>query len=470
MSEVQNNLGEKFKETITEAMKTGDFHALNTLVTDTVNDALREADFQANLSREATEKKVWNSQRSWQDKRREEVKTETEIQAERKQREKQQEERRRQNEEWHRQRREREKQWEEQRKVQAEQNRARNQAQPVTPRKATAAEMTSLVKMEKKGNVSGTLCTVFGGIGLGFSGLGLLVQLLLAAFQAASLSAAILPGVLSLVFLEMISYGNGQRRRLKRAEKYLELCGTKMYGVINEMARYTGKSVRYVRRDLRKMLKAGMFPDGHLDDKETCFMLNNVIYRQYLETEKAYLEQKKISEQEKEQNTAGTDTQDTDQNRREQELHSIVAEGMEYIRHLRDLNDRIEGEAISEKLYRLENLLKEIFDRVQEHPEQMHRMHKLMDYYLPMTVKLLNAYEDMDSQPIQGENIASSKKEIEDTIDTLNVAFEKLLDSVFEDTAIDVSSDISVLNTVLAQEGLTEDELTRMRREAKEKA
>ena len=88
MSEVQNNLGEKFKETIAEAMKTGDFHALNTLVTDTVNDALREADFQANLSREATEKKVWNSQRSWQDKKREEVKTEAEIQAERQQREK----------------------------------------------------------------------------------------------------------------------------------------------------------------------------------------------------------------------------------------------------------------------------------------------------------------------------------------------------------------------------------------------
>lgn len=151
MSEVQNNLGEKFKETIAEAMKTGDFHALNTLVTDTVNDALREADFQANLSREATEKKVWNSQRSWQDKRREEVKTEAEIQAERQQREKQQEERRRQNEEWHRQRREREKQWEEQRKAQAEQNRARNQAQPVTPSKATAAEMTSLVKNGKEG-------------------------------------------------------------------------------------------------------------------------------------------------------------------------------------------------------------------------------------------------------------------------------------------------------------------------------
>ena len=455
MSEVQNNLGEKFKETIAEAMKTGDFHALNTLVTDTVNDALREADFQANLSREATEKKVWNSQRSWQDKRREEVKTEAEIQAERQQREKQQEERRRQNEEWHRQRREREKQWEEQRKAQAEQNRARNQAQPVTPRKATAAEMTSLVKMEKKGNVSGTLCTVFGGIGLGFSGLGLLVQLLLAAFQAASLSAAILPGVLSLVFLEMISYGNGQRRRLQRAEKYLELCGTKMYGVINEMARYTGKSVRYVRRDLRKMLKAGMFPDGHLDDKETCFMLNNVIYRQYLETEKAYLEQKK------EQNTAGTDTQDTDQNRREQELHSIVAEGMEYIRHLRDLNDRIEGEAISEKLYQLENLLKEIFDRVQEHPEQMHRMHKLMDYYLPTMLKLVEQYAEFDEISSPGEDILDAKKEIEKTLDMINQAFVTLLNNLFRDAAFDASADAQVLQTMLAKEGLTESDFVR---------
>ena len=64
MSEVQNNLGEKFKETITEAMKTGDFHALNTLVTDTVNDALREADFQANLSREAAAGRIKGGRKS----------------------------------------------------------------------------------------------------------------------------------------------------------------------------------------------------------------------------------------------------------------------------------------------------------------------------------------------------------------------------------------------------------------------
>ena len=83
----------------------------------------------------------------------------------------------------------------------------------------------------------------------------------------------------------------------------------------------------------------------------------------------------------------------------------------------------------------------------------------MMEYYLPMTVKLLNAYAEMDAQTVQGENILASKREIEETLDTLNRAYEKLLDELFENMALDVSSDISVLNTLLAQEGLTEDGL-----------
>jgi 5-bromo-4-chloroindolyl phosphate hydrolysis protein len=79
----------------------------------------------------------------------------------------------------------------------------------------------------------------------------------------------------------------------------------------------------------------------------------------------------------------------------------------------------------------------------------------MMDYYLPTTIKLLQAYEEMDRQPIQSEKINSSKREIEQTLDTLNDAFTKLLDTIFQEKAWDVSSDISVLNTILAQEGLT---------------
>ena len=176
------------------------------------------------------------------------------------------------------------------------------------------------------------------------------------------------------------------------------------------------------------MLKAGMFPEGHLDDKETCFMLNDVIYHQYLETEKAYLEQKKSEEQAKQMPDKGT------------------------------TQDRIEEVAISEKLYRLENLLKEIFDRVQEHPEQMHRMHKLMDYYLPTTLKLVEQYAEFDEVSSPGEEILEAKKEIGKTLDMINQAFVTLLNNLFQDAAFDASADAQVLQAMLAKEGLTESD------------
>ena len=73
-----------------------------------------------------------------------------------------------------------------------------------------------------------------------------------------------------------------------------------------------------------------------------------------------------------------------------------------------------------------------------------------------LTKKLLDAYCELDEQPVPGENIETTKQEIAATLDTLNNAFAKLLDDLFEEKAWDISSDISVLNTMLAQEGLTE--------------
>ena len=141
------------------------------------------------------------------------------------------------------------------------------------------------------------------------------------------------------------------------------------------------------------------------------------------------------------------------------EVQKIVQAGDEYVRRIKAANDAIPGEVISAKISRMELLVDRIFDRVEQNPDSVNDMRRMMDYYLPTTMKLLEAYEELDAQPVQGENIISSKKEIEDTIDTLNIAFEKLLDSLFQDTAWDVSSDISVLHTMLAQEGLTEDGL-----------
>ena len=115
---------------------------------------------------------------------------------------------------------------------------------------------------------------------------------------------------------------------------------------------------------------------------------------------------------------------------------------------------------MSEKLYRLESTVDRIIEQVRQNPESASELSKLISYYLPTTVKLLKAYTELDKQTVNGENIVKTKKEIEDALDTINDAFERLLDSLFENMAWDVSSDISVMETMFAQDGLTERGMT----------
>lgn len=135
----------------------------------------------------------------------------------------------------------------------------------------------------------------------------------------------------------------------------------------------------------------------------------------------------------------------------------MIDEGTDYIRKLRNLNDRIPGEVISAKLFCLENLLMDIFESVKQHPEQMDRMHKLISYYLPTTLKLVESYEKFDKISSPGPDIIKAKTEIENTLDTINQAFRELLNNLFQDTVFDVTTDAQVLKTMLAKEGLTRD-------------
>ena len=235
--------------------------------------------------------------------------------------------------------------------------------------------------------------------------------------------------------------------------KVPEICDVK------ELAQKTGRSAKAVAKDLRKMIKKGWFRQGHLDEQGTCLMVSDDAYRQYTGLMDRMRREKEEKEAAESRAKAAADKARRDYEKLSPEVQKIVDAGDEYVRKIREANDAIPGEAISAKISRMEMLVDRIFDRVEENPDSISDIRRLMEYYLPTTIKLLDAYEDLDAQPVQGENIISAKNEIEKTLDTLNTAFEKLLDDLFQDTAWDLSSDISVLNTMLAQEGLTEDGL-----------
>ncbi len=297
------------------------------------------------------------------------------------------------------------------------------------------------------GRVSGTLYQVFGGIGTGVMAILSIIFLALTFLLGKRFGGGLFLFVtLFAVSIGMIHVGNSQKRRLKRAEKYREIAGHKHYINLEDLALHTGKSVKYILKDVKRILKNGFFPEGHLDRQESCLMLDDKIYREYLELDKQRAAQERELKAIKEE-VAGEEGNP--------ELHAIIAEGQDYIHRLREMNDNIPGEVISAKLFRLENILKEIFGALREHPEQMPKMQKFMDYYLPTTIKLVGAYEEFDALSVQGEDIREAKSEIEKTLDTINSAFGELLNSLFRTKAYDAETDAQVLKAMLAKEGLT---------------
>lgn len=257
-------------------------------------------------------------------------------------------------------------------------------------------------------------------------------------------------------------------RKLKREERfriYVRTIGMREYCNVKELAERVGRKTKAVIRDLKYMIRKNWFMEGYLVENQTCLIVTRSMYHQY-----CGLENKRIQSEREEQERRESDQRrelDEQKKRREEkkgvapDIRRIIEEGDRYIRKIHECNDEILGQEISAKISRMELLIDKIFDRVERNPESVGDIRRLMDYYLPTTVKLLEAYQELDKQPVQGENILSSKSEIEGTLDTLNTAFEKLLDDLFQDTAWDVSSDIPVLRTMLAQEGLAKDEWKR---------
>lgn len=141
------------------------------------------------------------------------------------------------------------------------------------------------------------------------------------------------------------------------------------------------------------------------------------------------------------------------------ELDKMIADGNGAIKTMRALNDSIQDETVSGQIDRLEEVSGRIFAYVKENPEKLPQIRKFMSYYLPTTIKLLRSYDELSRQGVSGENITGTMEKVEGMLGTIVLAFEKQLDSLFGDQALDISTDITVLENMMAREGLTEDAL-----------
>ncbi|MDR0470037.1 MAG: 5-bromo-4-chloroindolyl phosphate hydrolysis family protein [Peptococcaceae bacterium] len=119
---------------------------------------------------------------------------------------------------------------------------------------------------------------------------------------------------------------------------------------------------------------------------------------------------------------------------------------------------------LTARITELEDICRQMFAEVERYPQKVVVIRRSLEYHLPVVLKLLVTYHDMENQKIQGETIRATLEKIEKIMDAVLEAFRNQLDGLYKDQALDISTDITVLQGMLTEEGLLDDGLTALRR------
>lgn len=222
----------------------------------------------------------------------------------------------------------------------------------------------------------------------------------------------------------MMWYGFTKSRRAKRYRNYLALIGRRESISVSALAEAAGLSERRVREDLQDMLDGGVFPTGYLDLGEDRLVLSDEGIQDH------------SPEPEPEEPPKGMEREE-----------AVLSE-------IRALNDAIEDAEMSQKIDRIGEITGKIFAYLREKPDKEGQLRSFLSYYLPTTLKILGSYAQMEAQGIEGENISAAKERIEGMMDKVVDGFEKQLDRLFQDDAMDITTDVEVLERMLDKDGL----------------
>ena len=339
--------------------------------------------------------------------------------------------------------------------------------QAVTSVAQQAQQWAPLAKAKKRFRsswgltASGVVMAAAGGAGMVFFGVPALVSALAPAVAGnpeVAVTAAL--GVMTAGFAALLGFGVRNLRRASKLKALQRAVGQREAVTFDDIAARMQVSPKAALSTSRTLIKGGYLPQGRIDDENTTLMVTENAYhqyRQFQQSQRQTLAEREAAEAARAAEAAARAAHEQDISERlTPEQRAFVARGRDYVRQMDALNAAIDDAAVSERISAIQEVVGRILARAEEEPAVIAGLDRLTAYYLPTTVKLLDAYDRLEEEPIQGENISSSRSEIERTLDVLHSAFEKLFDDTYQDLSLDVSADISVLHAMLAQEGLTE--------------
>ena len=236
----------------------------------------------------------------------------------------------------------------------------------------------------------------------------------------------------------MVCSGVSIDRSLKRYDRYLAVVGRSQAMAVEQLSRTLGYPQSRVEKDLQKMIEKGYFGPAAYLNMELGYLFRSG------QADDALKKQRQQEAQEKA--AAAPPPPETEAG------YSGI------LRSIRRANDAIADEVLSAKIDRLEDITARIFRAVEEDPDKRSRIDTFLNYYLPTTQKLLNSYAEFEAAGVEGENLRQAKSRIESTMDLIIKGFEHQLDELYKADALDVDSDIRVMESMLERDTASVEE------------
>ena len=142
----------------------------------------------------------------------------------------------------------------------------------------------------------------------------------------------------------------------------------------------------------------------------------------------------------------------------DERISTLIAEGARAVAEMRRLRDAIGDRSVQKKLDEIIIVTDKIFNNLLEDADDYDKVKRFADFYLPATIKLLHSYDRFGSSGVHGENITSTMERIDSVLDTILDSYKRFFDSLFENQALDIETDIRVLENMLRTEGLMDSE------------
>ena len=227
----------------------------------------------------------------------------------------------------------------------------------------------------------------------------------------------------------MFFRGRYLNKMSRRSHRYILAIGNVDAMPIDEIAKRVNRKPHQAVKELQKLIDKGYLgEDAYIDHERGYFLRFGAT----------------LEEEEEESPFEEVVSQPTP--KEAQEGYSGI------LRNIRHANDRIADPELSRKIERLEQISGLIFKEVEEHPEKRNSIHTFFDYYLPTTQKLLDAYAEFEETGVEGEHLREAKERIEQTMDMIVAGFEHQLDQLYSSDAMDVVSDIQVMEAMLKRD------------------